>query len=56
MTIADGSLPSLDGPCVQTVGEAMREQAVVHGVAMRGESDGLGEQRTLPVDQLETFR
>lgn len=57
MTVADGSLPSLDGPRVQTVGEVRQEeQSVVRGVAPRGESDGLGKQKTLPVDQLETLR
>jgi hypothetical protein len=56
MTVADGSLPSLDGPRVQTVGEVRQEQSVVCGVATRGESDGMGKQKTLPVDQLETLR
>ncbi|PNF26888.1 Interleukin-1 receptor-associated kinase 4 [Cryptotermes secundus] len=57
MTEADGSLPSLDGPRIQAVGEVMQEeQSVFCGVTPRGESDGLGKQKTLPVDQLETLR
>jgi hypothetical protein len=57
MTVVDGNLPSHDGPHVQTVGEVRQEeQSVVAGVAARGESDGLGKQKTLPVDQLETLR
>jgi hypothetical protein len=49
MTIPDNSLPSLD---VQPVGVAAQESAA-RTVDTRGEYDGLGEQNTLPVDQLE---
>lgn len=56
MSVADGSVPSLDRPRIQTAGEARQEQSVVCGVATGGESDGMGKQKTLPVDQLETLR
>jgi hypothetical protein len=63
MTIPDDSLPSLDGPRTQTVGEVMQEGSLVpdvegNGVATRRSfrtsgSDELREQETLPMDQLE---
>jgi hypothetical protein len=53
MTIPDNSLPSLDGPHVQPVARAMWEESVACTVDTRGEYDGVGEQNTLPVDQLE---
>lgn len=53
MTIPDNSLPSLDGLHVQPVGGAAQEESAAHTVDTRGEYDGLGEQNTLPVDQLE---
>jgi interleukin-1 receptor-associated kinase 4 len=52
MTIPDDSLPSLDGLHVQPVGGAAQESAACTADT-RGEYDGLGEQNTLPVDQLE---
>jgi len=52
MTIPDNSLPSLDRLHVQPVGGAAQESAT-RTVDTRGEYDGLGEQNTLPVDQLE---
>jgi hypothetical protein len=53
MTIPDSSLPSLDGLRVQPAGGATQEESVACIVDTRGEYDGLGEQNTLPVDQLE---
>jgi hypothetical protein len=53
MTIPDNSLPALDGLHVQPVGGAAPEESAAHTVDTRGEYDGLGEQNTLPVDQLE---
>jgi hypothetical protein len=53
MTIPDNSLPSLDGLGVQPVGGAMQEESVAGTVDTGGEYDGLEEQSTLPVDQLE---
>jgi hypothetical protein len=56
MTIVEGSLPSLNRPHEPSIGEATQEQSVVCDVATGGEFDRLGEQNTLPVDQLETLR
>ena len=53
MTIPDNSLPSLDGLRVQPVGRVAQEESASRAVDTRGECDGLGEQNTLPVDQLE---
>jgi hypothetical protein len=51
MAVADGSV------WVQLVGGVVQQQqAVVRNVAVTGESGGLEEQKTLPVDQLETPR
>jgi len=55
MTIPDNSLPSLDGLHVQPVGGAAQEESAARTVDTRGEYDGLGEQNTLPVDQLERW-
>jgi hypothetical protein len=53
MTIPDNSMPSLDGLHVQRQCEVTQEESVAPTVDTRGEYDGLGEQNTLPVDQLE---
>lgn len=52
MSIPHNSLPSLDGLHVQPAGGAAQESAA-RAVDTGGEYDGLGEQNTLPVDQLE---
>jgi hypothetical protein len=53
MTVRDNSLPLLDGLHVQPVGGAVQEECAARTADTRGEYDGLGEQNTLPVDQLE---
>jgi hypothetical protein len=53
MTIPDNSLPLLDGPHVQPLAGATQEESVACTVDTRGEYDVVGEQNTLPVDQLE---